>query len=1205
VRNLVRHYSKRNIKDVTGPVTIVTGRKRRVTFLEVGPDLPSMMDAAKVADLVLLTIDASYGFEMETFEFLNIAAAHGMPKVIGVLTHIDGLKDGKQSRKAKKSFKDRFWAELYDGAKLFYFSGITTTGDYLKREVLNLARFISVSKFPVIRWRNEHPYVLADRVEDISGPNAGQLENRSIVAFGYVRGTPLRIAEGGWRVHVAGVGDLIADSVKIMPDPCPAPDTDVMAAPTGDSHDATSKDGTENKKKTKRRVGERERLIYAPMAPEVDGIAYDRDAIYIDIAKGDMRFSNVKSTKEALAPERHGVDETGSTENSSCDESSDGEGETMVKALQRTGVGIDERMKDAELQLVSGGKRFISEQFENGRRRRRVIFDGEPGDIQNDDSESVGLSDSEESDDHRADDSDEEDDIQIGSSSDRGTETCDVDSDEDASRTNGSNDISDDVDESSKSNDGTDSFTSSERTGRVSKALEEVVTAEGQNGKPSIAMRWKSNMLETAAKRIRSQFSSSKSLAKYIYGGGDPIGDGNKNGSDPRLSDDDDFFSLRNRAGVSRSLSDAASISAEISSTFQDVTRLLPDSVHDWMDDLEACAHLRRLRFGTGQGDSDGSEEGDDHQLLDDPAMPVDGDFEDLETGELHVGSARAARGDENDDNFSHDDDLDAIREKKLQKKATFDAEWDEVKVKRIGHGRRKAGNASSSDEDVPCARNDQDHESQGDDETSKGRGDPASRPKSRQAERSSIARAPDERQLERARLASLRAKELGELDLDARVALEGILPGCYVRMEVKNVPVEFVKYFDPKKPVVIGGLKHADDEGMSFVRARIRRHRFKRGVLKSSDPVVFSIGWRRIQSVPIYDVEDQGGRRRFLKYTPEYLHCNATFWAPTVSPGSGVILCQSLGRERSGFRIAGSGVVTEVDASFKIVKKLKLVGEPYKVHHNTAFIKGMFNSELEVSKFVGAGIRTVSGIRGSIKKAVSERAAKDGKHKERTMGRSPAGAFRAGFEDKVLLSDIVFLRAWVPVEPPRFCTVASNLLDDVRSGGVDGSWRMRTVRELREERQLPIPRNADSLYGEVERKAPLFGPLRIPKKVESGLPFASKPKNFAPAPKLKESAKSERKKVLSAERAVVMEPGERREAALVHAIYNIRKDRLAKRRDASARRLAVRKAEAAREDAKHAVSTAERKKRKYAIDGAAAARKTKRARGGAGDDED
>ena len=38
-------------------------------------------------------------------------------------------------------------------------------GKYMKREVLNLARFISVMKFRPLSWRMAHPYLLTDRLE--------------------------------------------------------------------------------------------------------------------------------------------------------------------------------------------------------------------------------------------------------------------------------------------------------------------------------------------------------------------------------------------------------------------------------------------------------------------------------------------------------------------------------------------------------------------------------------------------------------------------------------------------------------------------------------------------------------------------------------------------------------------------------------------------------------------------------------------------------------------------------------------------------------------------------------------------------------------------------------------------------------------------------------------------------------------------------
>ena len=122
-------------------------------------------------------------------------------------------------------------------------------------------------------------------------------------------------------------------------------------------------------------------------------------------------------------------------------------------------------------------------------------------------------------------------------------------------------------------------------------------------------------------------------------------------------------------------------------------------------------------------------------------------------------------------------------------------------------------------------------------------------------------------------------ARTRRELDLmpeRTREALEGFRPGAYVRVVLRGVPKEWVENFDPTRPLLVGGLNASEDQ-MGFTQLRLKKHRWHRKVLKNQDPLVFLVGWRRFQALPIYSMQDANSRHRMIKYTPEHMHCHCT----------------------------------------------------------------------------------------------------------------------------------------------------------------------------------------------------------------------------------------------------------------------------------------------------------------------------------------
>ena len=241
-----------------------------------------------------------------------------------------------------------------------------------------------------------------------------------------------------------------------------------------------------------------------------------------------------------------------------------------------------------------------------------------------------------------------------------------------------------------------------------------------------------------------------------------------------------------------------------------------------------------------------------------------------------------------------------------------------------------------------------------------------------------------------------------------------------------------------------------------------------------------------------------------------------------------------------------------------------------------------MFNSAMEVAKFEHAKLKTVSGIRGSVKKALrdSNHISSDGSRGSAAAKQAP-GTFRATFEDKILMSDIVICRMWVPVVPKEFYNPVLSLLAEYEDSSSSSSSKksdrveelgsdeegedkpkslkaatentsavpkvplMRTTAEIRREQKIPISVNKDSVYKPIVREKREFRKLKVPVKLQESLPFASKPKQQTP----------KNRDGYLAKRAVILEPEERKARAVVQMLSTVRKSKLEKRHAAGQER--------------------------------------------------
>ncbi|KAM0681064.1 Glycoside hydrolase 2 Mannanase beta-galactosidase [Glugoides intestinalis] len=282
------------------------------------------------------------------------------------------------------------------------------------------------------------------------------------------------------------------------------------------------------------------------------------------------------------------------------------------------------------------------------------------------------------------------------------------------------------------------------------------------------------------------------------------------------------------------------------------------------------------------------------------------------------------------------------------------------------------------------------------------------------------------------------------------------LIPGAYLKFDLENVE------FNPKNILLIGGYLPLEGNNV-LLKGKVLKNKWQKFDLKTNAPYFFSIGWSRFQSIPTFCKDD-----KMVKYCKEF--SELVFYSTMVPQGTGFFL-YSYDAE---YRILGAGQILDTSGNYSIKKKLKLIGHPKTITGRNAIIHSMFSSSREANKFLNAKLNTVSKLRGLLKSAIG----KD-------------GCVRAMFEGTILMSETVFLKCFVSIEPYTYIQhTGANVqyvrhLKDIKAGLEDES-------NSTEDEESSIDENIEPYFDERKRKKEKLENIEL-RKLKRQLPFSKR----------------------------------------------------------------------------------------------------------------
>ena len=165
----------------------------------------------------------------------------------------------------------------------------------------------------------------------------------------------------------------------------------------------------------------------------------------------------------------------------------------------------------------------------------------------------------------------------------------------------------------------------------------------------------------------------------------------------------------------------------------------------------------------------------------------------------------------------------------------------------------------------------------------------------------------------------------------------------------------------------------------MSIMNFTVKREKSFSRPVKSKDPMILMVGFRRFIVNPIYSTYTRGGPNNVHKFE-RFLHSDRTSMATIYAPiqfGPAPIMMFDYSpttlwnSSKDLAPLVGTGTLLEPQPLRVVAKRIVLTGHPFKIHKRGAVARFMFYSPQDVDYFKPVQLHTKYGRVGHIKESL------------------------------------------------------------------------------------------------------------------------------------------------------------------------------------------------------------------------------------------